>query len=148
MLPHRFPVPRVIINESCSALLSVWPATELKKPQDASYQGASFLPLSCSLIPSDPVLSSSGSSPFLYDLQWWLVHIPLSAKVDINHMLQDLLTKLWPSQPSFFVFFCLCLHHMTCGISVSQPGIEPQPWQWKPGILTTRPPGNSPALYF
>ena len=32
---------------------------------------------------------------------------------------------------------------MTCRISVPRPGIEPRPWQWKPGILTTRPPGNS-----
>ena len=40
-----------------------------------------------------------------------------------------------------FCFFGPC--HLACGISVSQPGIEPGPRQWKPGILTTRPPGNS-----
>ena len=30
-----------------------------------------------------------------------------------------------------------------CEISVPRPGMEPGPRQWKPGILTTRPPGNS-----
>ena len=32
---------------------------------------------------------------------------------------------------------------VTCGISVLRPRIEPGPWQWKPIIPTTRPPGNS-----
>ena len=35
-----------------------------------------------------------------------------------------------------------------CGISVPRPGIEPGPRQWKPRILTTRPPGNSFVLLF
>ena len=30
-----------------------------------------------------------------------------------------------------------------CGILAPQPGIEPGPWQWKRGVLTTRLPGNS-----
>ena len=30
-----------------------------------------------------------------------------------------------------------------CSILVPQPGIEPRPQQWKPQILTSRPPGNS-----
>ena len=33
-----------------------------------------------------------------------------------------------------------------CGISVHQPGIEPGPWQWKPGILTARPPELFPMF--
>ena len=28
------------------------------------------------------------------------------------------------------------------------PGIEPESWQWKPRILTTRPPGNSLSTIF
>ena len=35
------------------------------------------------------------------------------------------------------------LHCAACGISVSQPGTEPTPQQRKPGILTSRPSGNS-----
>ena len=35
-------------------------------------------------------------------------------------------------------------HCMACGISVPPPGVEPRPHQWKPRILTTRSPGNSP----
>ena len=30
-----------------------------------------------------------------------------------------------------------------CSILVPQPGIEPRPQQWKPKILTSRPPGDS-----
>ena len=40
-------------------------------------------------------------------------------------------------------FFFFSFGHVACGILVPQPGIEPGPWQQKPGILTTRPPGNS-----
>ena len=43
-----------------------------------------------------------------------------------------------------FCFVCLCfwLCCVACRISVPGSGIEPGPRQWKPGILTTRPPGN------
>ena len=37
---------------------------------------------------------------------------------------------------------------MACGISVLQPGLEPGLQQRKPRILTTRPPGNSPTIFF
>ena len=43
---------------------------------------------------------------------------------------QDVPFFFWPDQAAY-------------GISVPQPGIEPRPQQWKPAILTTRPPGNS-----
>ena len=43
----------------------------------------------------------------------------------------------------YFYLFIYWLHHVPYGISVSQPGIEPGPRQWKPWILTTKPPGNS-----
>ena len=43
-------------------------------------------------------------------------------------------------------YFIFWLHRVACGISVSWPGIEPGPWQWKCGILTTRQPGNSHCL--
>lgn len=33
-----------------------------------------------------------------------------------------------------------------CGISVPQPGYNPLPLQWKHGVLTTGPPGESPIL--
>ena len=42
-----------------------------------------------------------------------------------------------------FILFHFWRRCMDCGISVPQPGAEPRPQQWKPGILTTRPPGNS-----
>ena len=52
--------------------------------------------------------------------------------------------------PSFLPSFPIVFwpHRVTCGISVPQPGIELGPRQWKPRILTTRPPGNSLWLYF
>ena len=40
----------------------------------------------------------------------------------------------------FIHFWLLC---SAFGISVPWSGIEPGPQQWKPGILTTRAPGNS-----
>ena len=45
---------------------------------------------------------------------------------------------------SFSPFFVAMLH--ACGVSDAQPEIEPRPWQSKPRILTTRPPGSSPYL--
>ena len=43
--------------------------------------------------------------------------------------------------PFFFFFFWS--HCTTFGILVSWPRIKPVPLQWKHGILTTGPPGNS-----
>ena len=40
----------------------------------------------------------------------------------------------------------LHFHNATCEISVSWPGTEPRPRQWKHWILTTRPPGNSQGI--
>ena len=48
----------------------------------------------------------------------------------------------------FFFSFFFWLHHTACGILVPQPGIEPVPLQWKHGILTTGPPGNSQPYTF
>ena len=44
-------------------------------------------------------------------------------------------------QRHYFLFLATpwCLY----GISAPWPGIESRPWQWKPRILTTRPPRNS-----
>ena len=41
--------------------------------------------------------------------------------------------------------FCLFgfFGHAVCGILVPQSGVEPIPLQWKHGVLTTGPPGNS-----
>ena len=47
---------------------------------------------------------------------------------------------------SLFLFFWPCW--ATCRILVPQPSIEPRPWQWKSGILTTRPPWNSHISFF
>ena len=44
------------------------------------------------------------------------------------------------------VFFCPCLK--ACGNLSSQTGTEPESWQWKLRILTSRPPGTSPWFYF
>ena len=45
-----------------------------------------------------------------------------------------------------FFFSWLC--HLACRILVPQGGTEPGLQQWKPGILTTRPPGNSQQVYY
>ena len=39
-------------------------------------------------------------------------------------------------------FFFFCPHSVACGTSVSQPGIEPGPWQWKHQMLAIRAPEN------
>jgi len=46
-----------------------------------------------------------------------------------------------PSPQILILFFFL--QHVACGISVPHPGTEPGPWQWKPRILTSKPPRNS-----
>ena len=43
-------------------------------------------------------------------------------------------------------FFWLCL--MACGILAPRLGIEPASQQWKLGVLTTGPPGNSKVSLF
>ena len=43
----------------------------------------------------------------------------------------------------YYTIINFWLHCAASGISVSQPGTEPAPPQWKPGILTSRPSGNS-----
>ena len=47
---------------------------------------------------------------------------------------------------SFFFFFSR-LHHTVCQMSVPWARMEPVPHQWKPWILTTRPPGNSLGFF-
>ena len=47
----------------------------------------------------------------------------------------------------FILFYFFWPHRVACRISVPQPGIEPRPRQWKPRILTTRPPGNSQECF-
>ena len=42
-----------------------------------------------------------------------------------------------------YILFCFWSHHMISWSSVPWPGIRPRSQQWKPRILTTRPPGNS-----
>ena len=42
------------------------------------------------------------------------------------------------TNPGIFSWLC----HLACGISVPWPGIETEPWEWKPRILTIRRPGN------
>ena len=61
------------------------------------------------------------------------VHIPINILLLLGWSPGPLRPKL--------IFFWPCL--VACRISVSQPGIEPRPQQWKHQILTTRPPGNS-----
>ena len=41
------------------------------------------------------------------------------------------------------IFFFFWLHHLACRILVPQPGIEPEPWQWKCWVLTPWLPGTS-----
>ena len=38
------------------------------------------------------------------------------------------------------------LHHMVCGILVSQPGMEPAHWYWECGVSDTGPPGKPQAF--
>ena len=46
----------------------------------------------------------------------------------------------------YFLIFWLC--HAIFKILVPWPATEPGPWQWKPGILTSRPSGNSVITLF
>ena len=50
-----------------------------------------------------------------------------------------MLDRFWPYLFLLLVFYCWI-------ISDSQPVIEPGPWQRNPGILATRPPGNTPSF--
>ena len=43
-----------------------------------------------------------------------------------------------------YLFIYFWPHHVACRFLAPWPGIEPRPWQWKHGVLTTGPPGNSP----
>ena len=45
----------------------------------------------------------------------------------------------------FFLFLFLAPHSMW-GLNFSDQGWNPYPLQWKPGVLTTRPPGKSLCL--
>ena len=48
----------------------------------------------------------------------------------------------------FYLFIYFWPHCTACRSSVPWPGIKPGPWQWKPRILTTWPPGNSLLVDF
>ena len=62
-------------------------------------------------------------SAFLWDTKWSHTHKVL---------------RIMPSTSYFFGHA-----FRSCRISVLRSGIEPETRQWKPRILTTRPPGNS-----
>ena len=44
-----------------------------------------------------------------------------------------------------YFFFLLWLSHVACGLH--DQGSNPCPLHWKPGLLTTGPPGKSPAYF-
>ena len=70
--------------------------------------------------------------------------VPFSCTLQVEYwqVALDLTLQLYSPCASSFFFFWLC--HETCGILVSGPGIEPQgPQQWKHGVLTTGPSGDS-----
>ena len=46
----------------------------------------------------------------------------------------------------FFFFFSGCAAWLAGSYFPSQ-GTEPRPWQWKPRVLTTGPPGNFQEMY-
>ena len=46
------------------------------------------------------------------------------------------------------LFYCCCCFCFCFLTSFPRPGIEPRPCQWKPRILTTKPPGNSHNCYY
>ena len=52
--------------------------------------------------------------------------------------------QLRPPPSTIYIYI---FARLACRISVPQPGIESKSLQWMPGILTTRPPGNSLASY-
>ena len=60
-------------------------------------------------------------------------YVPLHSKRDVIHLRVVFFSFFWP--------YCAA-----CRILVPWPGIEPGPWQWKPQVLTTGPPGNSLQL--
>ena len=54
---------------------------------------------------------------------------------------------IWRVSSSFWLHWLFIdlfrLYQAACRILVPWPGIEPGPWQWEHGVLTTEPPGNS-----
>ena len=99
----------------------------------------------------------SGTCSFTPNL-WHLKSTFLCRDPDYKRMASDSSKRLckaevtrWNSYGTywagiFIYLFIFWLHTKTCRISISWPGTEPRPWQWRPGILTTRPPGNSQIL--
>ena len=62
---------------------------------------------------------------------------PVSFYVSLLWLLEDI-----------FIYLFFWLRHAACRILVPQPGVEPGPRQWKRGVLTPGPPGNSRRIYF
>ena len=61
--------------------------------------------------------------------------------LNFNEHLKSFSVSMLPHYYTIIINFWL--HCAARGISVSQPGAEPAPQQRKPGILTSRPSGNS-----
>ena len=83
---------------------------------------------------SDPVVSTRGLHLPHCHLQALLLQGQKGYQ-ELGFILPDETVPL--SQSFYFLPHC-----MACGISLPQPGTEPWLQQWKPRILTTRPPGN------
>ena len=97
----------------------------LQIPYHLSHQGSPDHPLNVKTFPRSRPWPSCSQATYTFSN---LIHFH-----DFNIHAQML-----PSPPF------LWLHHTACEISVSQPGIESGPWQWKSRIITTRPPRNLP----
>ena len=81
-------------------------------------------------------LISSGHQAILFHyflFSWWTRH-PHDASTSSIQMTNGI---------TYFAHFFFWLCHLACKILVPQPGIEPEPWQWKCWVLTPGPPGNS-----
>lgn len=126
----------LIINKRCFAFLSVLPVTELKRPQDAKY---GFLPLWCSSIPSHPVLSSSGSSPF-YTVFVMACSYSLICKSRYSCYRTQ---QAGEKAQACFLFMPHRLQDLS---SPHQDWTQRPKAVEKPRILTTRPPESSLSL--
>jgi len=87
-------------------------------------------------------LARNGDSPsdVSLHLAFFLTHSPASVHGHIDGCCSLFIVLI-----HLFLFFLLWLSHVACGLH--DQGSNPCPLHWKHGLLTTGPPGKSPAYF-
>ena len=91
-------------------------------------------------VPNQLAMNGDSLPDVLLHLAFFLTHNPASVHAHTDGCFSFFIVLI-----HLFIFFLLWLSHVACGFH--DQGSNPCALHWKHGVLTTEPPGKSPACF-